>query len=549
MGEARAGEQSIPRVTGLNGTVLARQVLTSSLAVALPGTLALGAVTLYVLATLGAVDRQLAEITRSLEATRELQLAVGRAESRRAGSVALGGGPGERAEFDQWIGVAETQRACCASAACHGASRAPGEMAALLTPAIERLKRDGRSILESGLWVEAAADDSIEGVHSRIRAIDGELNRMSSGLRRRVDDLGRRAASVSRSASVLTASLTVAITVAAAGGAVALARRIARPVGELLVGTRRIMAGDWRYRVPTGAGGEIAELGSSFNAMMGELCDHRERLEEYNRTLERRVDARSNERRRAERAFEQVERLASLGRLAAGVAHRLNNPLTGIVMTAGLLEEEATPGSPLLADLRTIAAEAHRCSHLIDELRRFASPSALHKAPSSVSAVIERARSSTESELAARGVRVERDIAPDIAEVDWDADQIAQVLVSLFMNAVPAMPDGGALRVDARHASGWLAIEILDTGSWLPPAHRPRIFDPFFTTRPDGTGLGLSISQRIVPDHGGTIEVDSRTLDERGGAGDVATTPRIVLPIAAGADSGGTRVPGRGPAH
>jgi len=98
------------------------------------------------------------------------------------------------------------------------------------------------------------------------------------------------------------------------------------------------------------------------------------------------------------------------------------------------------------------------------------------------------------------------------------------------MNAAQAMPNGGRLLLRARRQGGWLTIEVRDTGSGIPAAHRAKIFDPFFTTRPDGTGLGLSISCRIVQEHGGRIQVESRTRDE---ASETGTTVRIVLPIAA----------------
>jgi len=99
------------------------------------------------------------------------------------------------------------------------------------------------------------------------------------------------------------------------------------------------------------------------------------------------------------------------------------------------------------------------------------------------------------------------------------------------MNAAQAMPDGGLLRLRVRHVGGWLTIEIRDTGSGIAVEHRRRIFDPFFTTRPDGSGLGLSISHRIVDEHGGKIEVQSRTRDESREPGDAGTTVRIVLPM------------------
>ena len=178
---------------------------------------------------------------------------------------------------------------------------------------------------------------------------------------------------VRRRAWVLTVALTMTIALAGAAAAMLTARRIARPLNDLLLGIRRVMTGDWSHQVRTTAAGEIGELGAAFNAMVREARERRAELEEHTRTLEERVRRRTEELRQKEQALVQSEKLASLGLLAAGVAHELNNPLTSIVMNTHLALEEVGAEAPIRAELRKIDADAGRCRRIVEDLRAFAS--------------------------------------------------------------------------------------------------------------------------------------------------------------------------------
>lgn len=513
---------------------LARRLVIGFLAVTLPGTFVLGAVTLYSIRALVMVNRQLEQITLSLEATWNLHTALTQAAAPPR-EYLLRGGQGREQEFDRLMRVAEEKLVSCASAACHGTSRTPKEMAGLLTPTIEQLRSNGRLIFDTAR-AERKSDGLLrmKEIDELVSGSDQQLHRMSAALLLRVDALRQQSYAVSRRASFLIGSLTLAVILLACGVAVVLARRISRPLQELLLGTRRVMAGDWGYRVGVKDSGEIGELAGSFNSMMEELRHHRQQLEEYSRTLEGRVRERTEELKLKDEALLQSEKLASLGLLASGVAHELNNPLTSILMNANLIIEEVGEHSPLYPDLKKIDADAARCKRIIDDLRTFSRRREIEKASGSVAAVVERALRMVQHELDLRDIVVEREVEEDLPEIVWDSERMAQVLTNLFINAAQAMDRGGRLTVRARTEDGWLRLEVRDTGTGISVEHRSRIFDPFFTTKPDGTGLGLSISYGIVQEHGGRIEVESQTREEVGPDGETGTTVTIALPVSGG---------------
>jgi signal transduction histidine kinase len=533
--DAIADPFALPRVAppprGAFRPSLARQLTIAFLVVTLPGTIALGALTLLSLRSVARVNGQLSEITQSLAATQEVQLAMARAEKTLGGYV-LSGDATSRREFDRLIEMAELQTRSCGASACHGPTRTPDQMAAVLTAFIDKIKAESRTIFEGIREGHRDVDLArIAVVRGLISDANRRIHRMSGDLLVRVSNLGREAEEVSRHASLMIVSLTIAVALGACGAAIALAGRLSHPLRDLLLGTRRVMAGDWKYHVRVGDRGEIGELASSFNAMVEELARYRERVEEYNRTLEERVRERSEELKRKVEALRQSERLASLGQLAAGVAHELNNPLTSIVMNANLLIEEVGVSSPLHDDLRRIDEDAGRCRRIIEDLRVFARRRELMLVPSRVARAVEQALRSVRHELEGRGIQTEVDVPADVPDVVWDPDRMVQVLTNVVANAAQAIGTGGRITLSSRRDDGCLVVEVRDTGPGIPAEHRQRIFDPFFTTKPDGTGLGLSISHGIVNEHGGRIEVETHTREDGVADGETGTTVRIIVPI------------------
>ncbi|MBI4409290.1 MAG: HAMP domain-containing protein [Gemmatimonadetes bacterium] len=513
--------------------VLAWRLVTAFLAVTIPGTLVLGGVTFYAMHSLVSVNRELEEIGLSLEATQALHLALTQAVApAREALVAGGNTRALQREFEQRNTALRTKLASCGAAACHGAPRSPREMAASLSPAADRLLEEGRQIFASASVPAGTASRSVARLEEPVSTASRQLQRMSDELLLRVETLRDRSRRVSRSALALTVTFTLVITLLAGTVAVLLAHRISRPVQQLLLGTRRVMAGDWADPVRVTDRGEIGELAASFNNMVQELRVHRDRLQEHSRTLEERVRERTEQLHRAREALLQSEKLASLGLLASGVAHELNNPLTSVLMNTHLLLEDVGADSPLCKYLERIDADAGRCKRIIDDLREFSRPRELRKKPSPVRSVVEQALASVRYELQRRRIEVERDVADDLPPVVWDRERMMQVLTNLFTNAAQAMPDGGRLAIRAQRQNGWLVLETRDSGPGIKAEHRSRIFDPFFTTKPDGTGLGLSICYGIVQEHKGRIEVETATADDVGAGQATGTTMRIMIPLA-----------------
>ena len=246
----------------------------------------------------------------------------------------------------------------------------------------------------------------------------------------------------------------------------------------------------------------------------------------FNVELERRVEERSAELRAAQEQLIQAEKLASIGQLAAGVAHEINNPI-GVILGFAQLTLKRTPeDSPMHKPLATIAREGLRCKEIVQDLLDFARQSTPKLSRVNVSGVIEAALSLMPHHGNAETVRVIKNYAPELPLVLGDDNQLQQVFLNILLNAYQSMPDGGELVITSRSAGDEVQAIFADTGVGIPPENLKRIFDPFYTTKEvgEGTGLGLSISYGIVEQHGGTIETESTV-----GAG---ATFVVKLPVA-----------------
>jgi two-component system NtrC family sensor kinase len=288
---------------------------------------------------------------------------------------------------------------------------------------------------------------------------------------------------------------------------------VARPVRQMVEATRRVAEGDLSGAVPVSSRDELGQLANDFNRM-------REAL----------VRAEQELRGRAEAQVARAEKLASLGRISASIAHEINNPLTGILTFAKLLirDLETRPLDDALKEqglrqLRLVERETERCTAIVRSLLEFARQRPLHLKPVSASAVVEEALSLVGHQLELKGLALERALQV-VPEVQGDAGQLRQAVVNLVLNACDATPSGGRIRLATRADDGGALIEVSDTGAGIAPEDQSRIFDPFFSTKEKGTGLGLSVVYGIVEHHGGRIEVESEP--SRG------TTFRIRLPAA-----------------
>lgn len=285
---------------------------------------------------------------------------------------------------------------------------------------------------------------------------------------------------------------------AAAAVAWGLARSISRPIGGLAQASAAIAQGDFSQTLTTGSADEIGALAQSFNTMARSLRERDEHLRDETR-----------------QHLTRSERLASIGRLAAGVAHEINNPLTGVVTFAHMLLRDAPAGSQQKDDIETIINAAMRCRDVVRGLLDFSRQTVPNKSLSDLNAVLSDALNLTQNQANLHGVRVAEELAADLPRLVLDPGQIQEVAVNLVVNAVDAMPDGGDLCVRTRvvdeGGNRWVEFGVSDTGCGIPRENLKRVFDPFFTSKEvgKGTGLGLAISYGIVSEHGGQIDVSS----------------------------------------
>lgn len=284
--------------------------------------------------------------------------------------------------------------------------------------------------------------------------------------------------------------------------AVPIARSITLPIVRLVSANRSVARGDMHVRVPVRGRGELVTLGRSFNSMVQELQATQDQLV-------------------------QAEKLASLGQLAAGVAHELNNPLGTVLLYSDVALKEMDAADPHRDDLKVIVRETTRCKDIVTALLNFARQQRLSAQPTNVNQIIDELLTELALQPQAARVAVKRDLAPDLPVVQADGSQMRQVLVNLVSNALDAMPDGGELTVRTSVLPDLesIRIEVADTGCGIPEENLPKLFEPFFTTKPPGrgTGLGLAIVYGIVKMHRGQIQAQSRV-----GAG---TTFSITLPV------------------
>jgi signal transduction histidine kinase len=208
---------------------------------------------------------------------------------------------------------------------------------------------------------------------------------------------------------------------------------------------------------------------------------------------------------------ERGERLATVGNMAAGVAHELRNPLNAVSMGMQRLrgEFDPAPREDYLRIVDLVQGEVRRLNTIVEEFLSLARPMALKREPINVAILLDEVLGLVESEASAAGIGIEREIPAHLAVLHADRDRIKQVLLNLVLNAIQAMPTGGTLGLGASAAGGTLTVTVADTGSGIAPDLLPKVFEPYVTTKAQGLGLGLAIARRIVEAHGGAIEAES----------------------------------------
>ena len=332
--------------------------------------------------------------------------------------------------------------------------------------------------------------------------------------------------------SMAEADLTLAALrrrIAIAGGLIALVvggfaavftyRGVHRPVRELIRGTRRVSRGDLSEEIELEGHNEIRELADAFNTMTRDLARAHEELTEWSDKLESRLISKTDELNRTQRHVVHMEKMASLGKLAATVAHELNNPLAAVLNYARLVERsvaelELEPEQRKELDhfAGLIRREAGRCGSIVRNLLLFTRHSGAEPALVDLRGVIERSIQLIRHHLQMNDIELHvRLFDGGSGDIVCDANQIEQALVALLVNACEAMKNGGVLVIEAEELESRVRIRISDDGCGIPPEILPKIFEPFFSTKDavGGVGLGLSVAYGIVRRHGGEISVRS----------------------------------------
>jgi len=284
------------------------------------------------------------------------------------------------------------------------------------------------------------------------------------------------------------------------------------PVSNLLEQTQRVAQGDLSTQVTTYPRDELGELTEAFNNMTAKLRVAQEESREWANTLEAKVAERTEKIQRMQSKLLRSEKLASLGELVAGIAHEINNPLTGVLMFATMLEEDSRLDPALRTDLGTIVHETQRCAKIVRELLDFSRESVPQKKIESINLLLDKTMSLVEHHTSFHDIEVVKEYTPDLPKILIDPSQIEQVFMNILINASQAMPTGGRLilQTGVIEPEKFLFTRVTDTGIGISEENLQKIFDPFFSTKGNaGTGLGLSVSYGIIENHGGTIEVAS----------------------------------------
>ncbi len=303
------------------------------------------------------------------------------------------------------------------------------------------------------------------------------------------------------------------------------------PLRILKHGTDRVARGELGAQIPIMSNDEIGEVAQSFNEMSNKLQLAQAEITAWARTLEERVDEKTRELKQAHQRMLHVEKMATIGKMAAVVAHEINNPLSGILTYSRLVKrwifKSATnvPKHEEMAEsLDVIASESKRCGDLVHNLLSFSRVSPMNLAWCDLSLVIDRCVRLVQHKMDLAGVQLNLELAADLPPVHCDPAHIEQVVLAMVINAIDAMPQGGNLWINTQWAENEIVLTVRDDGMGIPDEHLAHIFEPFYTTKESGgSGLGLAISQNIVERHGGSIAVDS--------AAGKGTTFKILLPV------------------
>ncbi len=268
---------------------------------------------------------------------------------------------------------------------------------------------------------------------------------------------------------------------------------VSRPMLELAHKIEQVRDGDLNARVSFAhRHDDIGDLGRNFNDMVQQLRESRQEIQRLYRTQ-----------------ISRAEHLATLGELAAGLAHEIRNPLAGVAGVMDIVGRDLPETSAAREVVQDVRGEILRVNRIVTDLLDTARPKAPEYRLSDFNATVEHAVIFARQQTLAKPVRVDFIRDPELPPIEHDSARIHQVLLNLLLNSIQAIDGPGEVRVEVTHANGTASVSVTDNGPGISAEHLPNIFRPFYTTKGKGTGLGLSLAQRIVEDHGGQIKVVS----------------------------------------
>jgi two-component system, NtrC family, sensor kinase len=292
-----------------------------------------------------------------------------------------------------------------------------------------------------------------------------------------------------------------AVMIVAGAGAVAicavsmlvLAYVVQRPMVELQEKIAQVSEGNLDVAVSfSRRNDEIGDLGRNFNHMMEQLRESRQEIERLHRTQ-----------------MSRAEHLATLGELAASLAHEIRNPLAGIAGVIEIIGRDLPPESPARAVVKDVRQEISRISKTLTQLLETARPRRPEIRLSNLNTTVEHAVMLARQQIISKPIQIDLQKAPDLPEIEHDSDHIHQLLLNLLLNSVQAIDGAGFVRVDIASQDGYARIVVSDTGRGIASSDLANIFRPFYTTKGNGTGLGLSLARRIAEEHHGSITATS----------------------------------------
>lgn len=304
-----------------------------------------------------------------------------------------------------------------------------------------------------------------------------------------------------------------------------------RQLRKISYGIRRIGSGDLKHRIVINTDDELSDVANQLNRMSEKLLAANTEIKEWNQTLNRKVEEKTEELKKLYAQVTQVEKLASLGKLAASVAHELNNPLAGILNFSKLIKkrllkrQQENEYDSIIGQLELISEESDRCGRIVKDLLLFSHRDEEEFKDENLVAIANKATLLLDHHLEMHKINLVRDFATEEIHILCDAQKIQQALLSLMINATEAMDEGGTLTIRLNADDEHAFIRIIDEGHGINQDDLPHIFEPFYTTKAQGkgTGLGLSVLYGIIINHNGNVEVESTSPS--------GTTFKVSLPI------------------